>query len=111
MGLHNLKLGDRNRIIAEFYEANIEHGKAFTVQHFMANHGLKRTAIYDALKRIDTIRAGGRAGRRETLDRRRQPGSGRPRKLSNRQASNLLRALENKKGASTKTQARRYGVH
>ena len=109
MGLRNLKLGQRNRIISEFYEANIARGKAFTVQHFMGNHGLKRTAIYDALERIDRIRAGGRAGRLETLDRR--PGSGRPRKLSNRQAANVLRILENKKGASTQTQARRFGVH
>ena len=49
MGLRDLKLGDQNCIIAVFYQANIQQCKAFTVQYFMVNHDLKRTAIYNTL--------------------------------------------------------------
>ena len=78
MGLRHLKLGDRNRVIAEFYEANIHHGKLYTVEHFMEHYDMNKRTIYRALERIDRIRGGGREGRGETLDRRRNPGSGRP---------------------------------
>ena len=76
MAMRNLKLGDRNRIISEFYLSHLNHDKLFTIRHFVDNFGLAKTTVFRAIQRADRIRRGGRRGRQETLDRR--PGSGRP---------------------------------
>ena len=108
MAMHNLKLGDRNRIISEFYLSHLNHDKLFTIRHFVDNFGLAKTTVFRAIQRADRILRGGRRGRQETLDRR--PDSGRPHALTARQERAVLHAVENKKGASTMRQARRFNV-
>ena len=108
MAMRNLKLGDRNHIISEFYLSHLNHDKLFTIRHFVDNFGLAKTTVFRAIQRADRIRRGGRRGRQETLDRR--PGSGRPHALTARQERAVLHAVENKKGASTMRQARRFNV-
>ena len=104
MAFRRLKLGDRNRVISDFYLSHLEHDRKFTVDHFVINHGMKQATVYRAIARADRIRLGGR----DTLDRR--AGSGRPRALTQRQERSVLRAVENKKGASTQRQAQQRGV-
>ena len=104
MAFRHLKLGDRNRVISDFYLSHLDEEKRFTVEHFVNNHGMKRATVYRAIERADQISLGGQ----DKVDRR--PGSGRPRALSQRQERSVLRAVENKKGGSTKRQAQQRGV-
>ena len=76
----------------------------FTVPHFVNNYGLAKTTDSRAIQRAYKIRR----GQCKTLDRR--PGCGRPRVLTGCQERSVLRALENKKGTSTKGQVRKYNV-
>ena len=69
MAMHNLKLGDRNRVIAEFFLNHLTEGKEFTARYFVENFGLACTSVYRAIQRADWIRR----RRRDTLDR--HPGS------------------------------------
>ena len=105
MASRQLKLVDRNRVINDFYLANLARGKEYTVRHFITNHGMKRATLYRALEKAENIRQ----GVEDTLGRR--PGSGRPKALTARQERQVLAAVKNKKGPSTITQARRYDVH
>ena len=104
MAMRHLKLGDRNRVIAQYYLDHLGEKKVFTIHHFVENYGLARTTVRRAIQRADRIRR----GRRDTLDR--HLGSGRPHALTRRQERQCLRGVENKKGPSTKRQARRFGV-
>ena len=104
MALRNLKLGDRNHIISEFYLAHLDEDKLLTVWHFVNNYGLAKTTVFRANQRGDKIRR----GQRKTLEQR--LGSGHPRALTGHQERSVLRAWENKKGPSTKSQARKYNV-
>ena len=102
MALRNLKLGERNRIISEFYLAPLNEDKLFTVWHFVNNYGLAKKTVFRAFQRADKIWW----GQRKMLDRR--PGSGRLRAA--RQELSILRALENQKRLSTEPQARKYNI-
>lgn len=104
MALRALKQGDRNRVIAEFYQQHLDEGKEHTARHFMVNHGLSRSTVLRACQIQDRINA------RENQSLDRQPGSGRPKALTQNQERQILRAVENKKGPSTITQARRFSV-
>ena len=104
MALHNLKLSDRNCIVSELYHAHLNEDKLFTVWHFVNNYGLAKTTVFRTNQRADKIWR----GQRKTLEQR--LGSGRPRALTRRQERSVLRAWENKKGPSTKSQARKYNV-
>ena len=55
MALRNLKLGDRNRIISEFYHAHLNEDKLFTVWHFVNNYGLAKTTVFRTFQRADKI--------------------------------------------------------
>ena len=102
MALRNLKLGDRNQIISDFYLRHLNDDKMFTVRHFVNNHGMAKTTVFRAIQRADRICR----VRRDSLDRR--PGSGRPRAPTRRQERSVLHAVENKKGPSTKRQAGKF---
>lgn len=102
MALRALKLKERNCLIRDFYLKNRDKGKAFTVHHFRDNHGLNDRTTYRCLMRVEDDAADENMERREV--------SGRPRALGQRQTQAILRAMENKKGASTSKQASQYGV-
>ena len=55
MALRNLKLGDRNRIISEFYLAPLNEDKLFTVWHFVNNYGLAKTTVFRTFQWVDKI--------------------------------------------------------
>ena len=102
MSLKTLGYAQRSIVIGEFYKNNADRPKSFIVNHFVTNYGLKRTTVYDVLKKIDALPPG------EVL--KRFLGQGRPKKLSNRQEVSILGSLENKVGASTKKVAGRYDI-
>lgn len=81
----------RNRIV-HFYEANIDRGKIFTVNHFL-NENIARSTIYSILKRKQVTRKAG-SGKKPT-------------KLLSKQKKWLKSNFNNKDGLSQRDAARK----
>ena len=53
MSLRSLKFKERNLVVREFYLKNHDKKKAYTANHFLGNHGMKKTALYRIMERVD----------------------------------------------------------
>ena len=102
MAMKFLKFKERNCLVRDFYLKNHDKGKAYTMKHFRDTYGLGESPVYKLLRRIDNSVAD------ENMERRK--GSGRPRALNRCQTQAILRAIEDKKGPSTKKQSGLYHV-
>jgi transposase len=85
--------------VCEFWSANSDKGKHFTVKHFV-DEGCRRSTIYSLLAKLDNGE-----------DVSRKPGSGgHNKKLSQAQRASIGRWLKNKRGVSLRREAKKYGV-
>ena len=99
-----LKLGDKNQVISQFYLAQFDDGKLFTVNHFVTSFFLILRSIYRMLKKVDKIYQVGQ----KTLDW--LPGSRWLQALTGQQEKVVLKEMENKKDASIHRQSHRFIV-
>ena len=81
-----------------FYQKFKNKGKQYTVQHFLAQ-GVPKSTIYSVINRVDSGQS-----------YKRKEGTGAERKLTKPQEKDVKRLMENKKGVSTKTLGKKFGV-
>ena len=83
--------------VYKFYENNIQQGKKYTIDHFVAEGESKRT-IYSIIKRFE-----------DGIDANQQPGAGKPPNIFHKKGLNKLKRLtNNKSGVSQRNLAEHF---